>query len=132
MKEYLPKAFSIGTGLILSSEGEFSNQADLLIADQLNNAPLYPESNNKLWLVESIYSLIEVKTNLEPLNIKDAIKKCVKFKRLKRVFQNVPSQPRITDSLFILWAFNGPDLNIEKKTLAIFIRIYQLASSLIL
>lgn len=87
----------------------------LLIADQLNNAPLYPESNNKLWLVESIYSLIEVKTNLEPLNIKDAIKKCVKFKRLKRVSQNVPSQPRITDSLFILWAFNGPDLNIERK-----------------
>jgi len=113
LKEYLPKAFGIDTGIILSTEGEFSNQADLVIVDHLNNAPLYPTSKNRLWLVESVYSLIEVKTTLSPSELDNAIVKCKRFKRLKRVFQTVPCLPKIQESLFILWGFNGP----QPKTL---------------
>lgn len=39
--EYLPKAFEVGTGLVVASDGQFSAQADLVIVDRLSNAPLY-------------------------------------------------------------------------------------------
>lgn len=40
LKNYLPHAFGIDTGIILSTEGEFSNQADLVIVDHINNIGL--------------------------------------------------------------------------------------------
>lgn len=60
LSSYIPQAFISDTGLIVSSEGVFSNQADIVVADALYNTPLYPDSTNKLWLAESIYALIEV------------------------------------------------------------------------
>ncbi|PJW21989.1 hypothetical protein CV632_01305 [Geobacillus thermodenitrificans] len=117
LKNYIPKAYGVDTGLILSSEGEFSNQADLVIFDQLYNTPLYPTSTNKLWFVESIYALIEVKTHLNPDSLNDSIEKCKKFKKLKRNYSTVPNLPTITDSLFILWAFNGPSEDTIKQNI---------------
>lgn len=117
LRNYLPEAYGIDTGLILSSDGEYSNQADLIIFDQLYNTPLYPNSTNKLLLIESIYSLIEVKTHLNPESIKDSIEKCKRFKMLKRNFSPLPNTPRIKDSLFILWAFNGPSNETIKKNI---------------
>ncbi len=61
---HLPKRFGVSTGLIISHDEKFSNQADLVVVDNQNNAPLYPESSSKLWPVESVYALIEVKTQL--------------------------------------------------------------------
>lgn len=108
LKNYIPPAFGIDTGLILSKEGEFSNQADLVIFDQLYNNPLYPTSTNKVFLAEAIYAMIEVKTHLNPESIKDSVEKCKRFKKLNRSYSQVPALPRITESLFVLWAFNGP------------------------
>ncbi|MBL4963936.1 DUF6602 domain-containing protein [Bacillus halotolerans] len=93
LRNYIPKAFGVATGLILSSDGEFSNQADLVIFDQLYNNPLYPNSTNKLWLAESIYSLIEVKTHLNPNSLSDSIEKCKKFKKIKRKYSTTPNLP---------------------------------------
>jgi hypothetical protein len=108
LRDYLPQAFGIDTGLILSTSGEFSNEADVVVVDQIYNAPLYPSEPNKLWLIESVYALIEVKTTLTPDELQDAIQKCRRFKTLPRKFDSLPEPPRIADSLFVLWAFNGP------------------------
>jgi hypothetical protein len=117
LRNYLPRAFGIDTGLILSSEGQFSNQADLVIVDQFYNAPLYPNHSNKIWLVESVYAMIEVKTTLNPDTIRDSISKCIRFKRLKRNFQALPDKQKITESLFVLWAFNGPSNQTIKQNI---------------
>ncbi len=42
LRDYLPKKFGIDTGLIASSDGQFSHQADLIITDQAWNTPLSP------------------------------------------------------------------------------------------
>ncbi len=105
LKEHLPKRFGVSTGLIISHDGMFSNQADLVVVDDQNNAPLYPENRNKLWAVESVYALIEVKTNLSPSDITDAIRKGRKFKTLQRKFRDVG---KIADSLFVIWSFQAP------------------------
>ena len=85
LSQHLPKKFGVSTGLVISSEGVFSNQADLLVVDDQNNAPLYGTARNKLWPVEAISAFIEVKTSLGPAEIADAIAKARRFK-CKRSF----------------------------------------------
>ncbi len=109
LRGYLPKACGVGTGLIVSKSGQFSNQADLVIVDHLYNAPLYGASPESIWLAESIFALIEVKTSLSPSTLGDAIKKCRRFKTLPREFADTFGKQKVFDSLFILWAFEAPE-----------------------
>lgn len=103
---HLPQRFSVSSGLILSSDGVFSNQADLIIADGFHNSPLYAKQSNELWPIEAVYSLIEVKTTLDRPSLEDAIKKGRNFKKLPRQFLDVTPM-KITDSLFIIWGYSS-------------------------
>lgn len=116
LTQHLPKRYSVSNGLIFSSEGEFSNQADVLICDKMNNAPLFGDRKEPIWLVEAVYGLIEVKTTLTPTTFADSIKKCKNFKKLRRNYSDRIIE-RIRDSLFILWAFEGPSPETFKKTI---------------
>ncbi|WP_330110323.1 DUF6602 domain-containing protein [Methylophaga thalassica] len=116
LNDHLPKKYEISHGLIFSSEGEFSNQADIVIADKHNNVPLFSDRNEPIWLVEAIFSLIEVKTTLSPSVLDDCISKCKRFKGLNRN----PSDrniEKIRDSLFVVWAFDGPSPESFKNTI---------------
>lgn len=104
LSRYLPHRFEVESGLVLSRSGEFSREPDVLIVDAHWNAPLYPEYDKKLWLAESVYALLEVKTRLAPSDLRDAVAKCQRFKSLPRTFQDT-TPPRISESLFIIWAF---------------------------
>jgi hypothetical protein len=114
--DHLPQRFSVSSGLILSSDGVFSNQADLIIADGFNNSPLYAKQSNELWPVEAVYSLIEVKTTLDRPSLEDAIKKGRNFKKLPRQFLDVTPM-KITDSLFIIWGYSSTAPETLKKNL---------------
>lgn len=116
LRKHLPSAFGIDTGLITAHNGEFSNEADLVIYDQIWNTCLHPELPKKVFLIESVYGLIEVKTQLNRRDIQDAVEKCRKFKRLPRQYCDFPI-PRITDSIFILWAFESPEPQTVKSNL---------------
>jgi hypothetical protein len=115
--EHLPKRFGVSTGLVISHDGLFSNQADLVVVDDQNNAPLYGATPNKLWPVEAVYALIEVKTHLSPSDLCDAIAKGRRFKTLKRRFCEAGAFQRITDSLFVIWAFESPSPSVFKANI---------------
>lgn len=117
LEEYLPKKYSISSGLILSKDGSFSNQADIVVADHMSNAPLFGENKEKIWLVESVYSLIEVKTQLTPTTLKDSFEKCKRFKSLQRNFASDFGRQNIKESLFVLWAFEGPSVQTAKENI---------------
>lgn len=117
LESSLPKAYAIDSGLVLSKSGEFSNQADLLIVDQQNNAPLYPAEAKRLWLVEAVYGMIEVKSSLSPSDIADAVAKGRRFKHLPREFADLPASPRIRESLFVIWAWTAPSPETLKQNL---------------
>ena len=112
--EHLPKRFGVSTGLVISHDGLFSNQADLVVVDDQNNAPLYAEARNKLWPVEAVYALIEVKTSLTPSDLSDAIAKGRRFKALKRNFCQGGALQQNADSLFVVWAFDSPSPSVFK------------------
>jgi hypothetical protein len=104
---HLPKRFGVSTGMVISHDGVFSHQADLVIVDALNNAPLYTAMRNKLWPVEAVYALVEVKTTLGPSGLSDDIVKGRKFKSLRRMYCDAGQNQRITESLFVIWAFES-------------------------
>ena len=116
--DHLPKKLGIDTGFVVSPNGLLSNQADLVIVDKQNNAPLYPDYRNKMWPVESVYSLIEIKTNLVPEALDDAIAKGRKFKPMPREFCQVGWSQRIVNSLFVIWAFHSAGPKTFKENLA--------------
>ena len=106
LKDHLPRRFGIDTGLMVSSDGQFSSQADVVVVDHHSNAPLHVSGRNKLWPVESVYSLVEVKTQLSPRDIEDALAKCRRFKKLNRQFIKSHSPMRQSESLFVLWGYD--------------------------
>lgn len=114
LREHLPQRFGISSGLIFSSEGLFSNQANVIVVDHLNNAPLHASSRNNLWPVEAVYALVEVKTSLSPSEIKDSVAKCRRFKQMNRSFCKPLQQGK---SLFVIWAFEGPSAERLKANL---------------
>lgn len=115
--EHLPKAFLVENGLVISASGAFSNQADVVIVDHLNNAPLHASRPEKLWPAEAVYALFEVKTLLSPSELADAVAKCRRFKSLERHFSESASTQRISSSLFILWAYDSPSSETAKENI---------------
>lgn len=112
--DHLPKRFGISSGLIFSHNGIFSNQADLVVVDEQNNAVLHSAARNQLWSIEAVYALVEVKTSLGPADIADAVAKGRKFKQMERRFC---APVAFTDSLFVIWAFNSPSPETVKANL---------------
>ena len=88
--------------MVISHDGAFSNQADLVIVDALNNSPLYAATRKQLWPVEAVYALVEVKTALNPVDLTDSIAKGKRFKALSRRFCEAGQGQRIVDSLFVI------------------------------
>ena len=119
---HLPKAFGVGTGLVTSRNQIVSRQADIVVFDQLLNTPLHPELPEKVWLCEPVYALMEVKTSLTPSELNDSIEKCRRFKTLERRFLDGPLKPRITDSLFVIWAFHAANSTTVASNIAQAIR----------
>ena len=117
LKRHLPKRFGIGTGFVFSHDGGLSNQADLLIVDDLNNSSFYPDDRNQLWPVEAVYALIEVKTRLHHSDLEEAITKGRRFKSLPRDFLDTGQPVRIADSLFVIWSFESPEAITVKRNL---------------
>ncbi|GAB0153229.1 DUF6602 domain-containing protein [Marinobacterium sp. BA1] len=118
LENYLPDKYAISSGLILSKGGEFSNQADIIVADKMSNSPLFGEDNEKIWLVEAVYSLIEIKTQLTPSTLRDSLEKCRRFKSLPREYASDFGRQNIKESLFVLWAFEGPSPEKIKENVA--------------
>lgn len=112
----LPQA-GIGSGLIMSATGEFSNQSDVVLYDPLSNGPLYRQSSIPIWLLEAVYGVIEVKTELTPTTLKDSIKKCRRFKKLPRNYADSFGGQKIRDHLFVIWSFQAPSNAVMKDNL---------------
>ena len=104
---HLPERFGVSSGFVVSHDGMFSNQADLVVVDKKNNAPLYGNNRNKLWPAEAVYALIEVKTKLDAANLTDSVSKGQRFKRMTRKFCETKEFQSLRDSLFVVWSFES-------------------------
>ncbi len=108
LQDHLPRRFGVSTGFVISHNEQFSQQADLLVVDNQNNVPLYLDVSNKLWPVEAVYALIEVKAELNKRSLQDSLKKGRAFKSLERRYHETGRKKQHTgSSLFVIWAFES-------------------------
>jgi hypothetical protein len=65
IERFLPKRFSIGSGLIVTSSGKVSSQTDIVIYDNFYNAPIKMHQGFSIFPIESVYATIEVKSTVD-------------------------------------------------------------------
>jgi hypothetical protein len=62
--KFLPKRFGIDTGIIIDKDGNPSKQIDIIIYDNYNNPRILGLTSVKMFPVDIVYAVIEVKTQL--------------------------------------------------------------------
>ena len=107
LRDHLPPAFGVETGLVVSHNGQFSNQADLVITDAQRVAGLHRSSGSPILFVEGVHALVEIKTQLTPSELHDSVGKCQRFKALPRRFLKGQFPQRSEESLFVIWAYES-------------------------
>lgn len=85
LDEYLPKKYSVGSGLIADSKGNFSKQQDLIVYDGFNFPVMQDLQDNKLFFAEQVFATIEVKSTLNNDEIVDILYKASSVASLQRV-----------------------------------------------
>ncbi len=84
LRKYLPQRYSVSPGFIIDSKGNQSLQQDLIVFDR-QYSPLLLNKDEVLFIpAEAVYAVIEVKSNLTPAELRDALKKISSAKELLR------------------------------------------------
>jgi len=123
----LPSFVGVGTGKIIDSEGGQSAECDVVIYDRDTMPPLMLGQREALFPIESVLYSIEVKTTLNPDELRDATAKAKQVKELKNLPPRYPNGQGYDTALRIdkeslrpapvccLFAF-GTDMRGESKT----------------
>lgn len=72
LQNRLPKSISVGSGVIVDSNGRVSKQLDVVIYDSLKTPIFYQDKNTQIIPVECVYAVIEVKKKIS--SVKTLIK----------------------------------------------------------
>lgn len=84
MKEFLPKRYAADKAFIIDSDGNVSDQIDIVIYDQ-QYSPIVFKQNGALYITaESVYAVFEVKQELNKANLEYAANKIASVRNLRR------------------------------------------------
>jgi hypothetical protein len=88
LRSFVPGRLSIGTGFIINSLGDISAQSDVVIYDAANTPMLENDEKQRLFPVETVCGVGEVKSDVDRTNLKTAFQKLAKVKEIRRGIQN--------------------------------------------
>ena len=84
LRSYLPQRCGVDTGFVIDSEGNESNQIDVVIYDQ-NYSPVFEIVEEKRYFpCETVLAVGEVKTEINTRQLKDSFEKIESVKSLNR------------------------------------------------
>ena len=125
LKNYLPANVEVIAGEIFDTEGETSPECDIIVIDRMR-VPLLFARNKRLVPIEGVYSVLEVKSNLDSRELNDCFRKCERVKNLEKkaftkdtgpIIHTFSAYGRELDhfpTLFSIFAYHG----IASKTIA--------------
>lgn len=100
LAKVLPRMYSVGTGFILCSDRAkpISRQLDVVIHDEIQNAPLHRELAALVFPVEMVYGVMEVKGWLKPSDLVPILESIAEVRELGQhsyyeEATNVPAGP---------------------------------------
>jgi hypothetical protein len=103
--DHLSADVGIGTGLI-ASDATIATEQDVVLYDK-SSPPLHGDATKSIFLIETIYGVIECKTNLTREEFHSSVEKFTKIDYLPR--HVLPElSPKIDDMLYCIFGFNGP------------------------
>ena len=83
--KFIPKKYGISSGVVIDHEGNQSRQCDIIIYDNQNYPELLSMSSVKLFPIDIVYMVIEVKTSLDSSKSKIAVENIDSVLRLKYI-----------------------------------------------
>ena len=93
LEPLLMPPYKAGTGVIVDSRGNQSGQCDVIIWDDSIFRPLYSARGAGIFLIESVVGVIEVKSTLRKVSIKQAVDRSADFKRMAILRPPEPKHP---------------------------------------
>ncbi|HEX6280731.1 MAG TPA: DUF6602 domain-containing protein [Nitrososphaera sp.] len=110
LTKFLPKRYSIGSGIIIDSKGNRSKQVYTIVYDSYFHPELFAQGATVLFPVDVVYLVIEVKTILNKNTMTEAINNIASVKRLSFI----PSTNALVDSSKLTPDGKGSFLRLEK------------------
>jgi hypothetical protein len=84
LREYLPNRYQVSSGIMLDSDGNSSDQIDVVIFDQQYTPTMLDQRNHRFIPVEAVYAVFEVKPIVNRRNLNYAADKAASVRKLKR------------------------------------------------
>lgn len=84
LRRHLPLRYQVDTGFVVDSEGQFSEQIDIIIFDRQYSPLVFELGTRKIFPAESVYAVFEAKQSANAKNVRAAKRKAVSVRRLKR------------------------------------------------
>src|SRR5579872_3441289 len=113
LDRHLPQRFRTGTGLMIDSANNLSNEMDIIVYDALSS-PLYRFSERaQIIPADSVASIVQVKSSLNKRELDDAYKNIASAKKLKKrplsdIDRRATGSPLSTVATFgVVFGFNA-------------------------
>lgn len=128
LEGYLPERYKVSDGFVVDADGLISEQIDVIIFDRQYSPFIFNQDNAFYVPAESVYAILEVKSDLTRQNISYAAAKAASVRRLRRTSAPIPHaggifEPRtlyeiIGGVLAVSTSWNPPFGTPFKETLA--------------
>lgn len=89
IEKFIPKRYSVGSGIIIDSFGNSSKQIDIVIYDSSIYPSLFGQTSVSLFPVETVLAAIEVKTYLDNQKLKDVTENTKSIKKLRHYVDKI-------------------------------------------
>ena len=86
---FLPERYAIGRGEVVSAQGTWSRDEDLILYDRFNSPKLFTAAHSLVLPVESVAAVVEVKSSLGTKEIRAASQSIASVKALKKQGQRM-------------------------------------------
>jgi hypothetical protein len=106
LRSFIPKRYTLSSGIIVNSSGDFSKQQDLVISDITVMPPFFAAQELAVHPIESISGTIEIKSLAKSGLIREAVNNVASVKTL------APDEPR--DYVEIRGGHIGAGQNVDK------------------
>ncbi|MCY4298845.1 MAG: hypothetical protein OXC61_06060 [Flavobacteriaceae bacterium] len=89
-QKYLPKRYKVKKAFVIDSQGNYSEQMDIVIFDRQYSPLIFKYNDNLIIPAESVYAVFEVKQTINKKLIEYAMKKAESVKKLHRTSLRIP------------------------------------------
>jgi len=93
IKKFIPERYGVDTGVVIDRDGNQSKQCDIIIYDKFNHPQLLGLSSVKMFPVDLVYAVIEVKTTLDKTSSTKSIENIKSVKSLNYIKENFRVYP---------------------------------------